>query len=60
MRRAHRTVHRVLWPLLAVLVLCGLAAALLLRPPKPVTSDQRSVNSKLSSDHWSLFTGHWS
>jgi hypothetical protein len=60
MRRAHRTVHRHLWPILAVLVLLGLAAALWLRPPKAVTSDQRSVNSKLSSDHWPLITGHWS
>lgn len=58
MRRAHRTVHRLLWPLLAVLVLAGLAAALWLRPPKEVTSDQTSVISRLSSDHWSLITGH--
>jgi len=51
MRRAHRTVHRALWPVLAVLVLLGLAAALWLR--KPVISDQGSVNSKLL-----LVTGH--
>jgi hypothetical protein len=59
MRRAHRTIHRVLWPVLAVLVLCGLAAALLLRPPpKSVTSDQKTVTSRLSSGDWSLITGH--
>jgi hypothetical protein len=56
MRRAHRTVHRRLWPLLAALVLLGLAAALWLR--KPVISDQGSVIRGVSSDHWSLITGH--
>jgi len=56
MRRAHRTVHRALWPVLAVLVLLGLAAALWLR--KPVISDQKPVTSSLVSDHWSLITGH--
>lgn len=55
MRRAHRAVHRALWPVLAVLVLIGLAAALLLRP-KPVISDQKSVTSRLSSGYWSLVT----
>jgi hypothetical protein len=38
MRRAHRTVHRALWPVLAVLVMIGLAAALWLRPPPKVES----------------------
>jgi hypothetical protein len=52
MKRAHRTVHRALWPVLAVLVLCGLAAALWLRP-KPVTSDQKPVIIRLV-----LVTGH--
>ena len=61
MKRAHRTAHRLLWPVLAVLVLAGLAAALLLRPPpKEATNDQRSVIIRLSSDYWSLITGHWS
>jgi hypothetical protein len=59
MRRAHRTVHRALWPALAVLVLAGLAAALLMRPPqKAVTSDQKPVISRLASGDWSLMTGH--
>jgi hypothetical protein len=53
MRRAHRTVHRALWPVLAVLVMIGLAAALWLRP-KPVISDQESVIRKVASEprHW--------
>jgi len=59
MRRAHRSVHRALWPVLAVLVLGGLAAALLMRPPKePVTGDQKPVTGRLASDYWSLITGH--
>ena len=59
MRRAHRTVHRTVWPLLAVIVLIGLIAALLMRPPpQEVISDQKTVISKLSSDYWSLITGH--
>jgi len=49
-------VHRRLWPILAVLVLLGLAAALWLR--KPVISNQESVIRGVSSDHWSLITGH--
>jgi hypothetical protein len=36
MRRAHRSAHRALWPALAVLVLCGFAMALWLRPPPKV------------------------
>jgi hypothetical protein len=52
MRRAHRTVHRALWPVLAILVLCGLATALWLRP-KPVISDQKPVIIRLV-----LVTGH--
>jgi len=59
MRRAHRAVHRALWPALLVLVALGLAMALWLRPPpKEVTSDQKTVISRLSSDYWSLITGH--
>jgi hypothetical protein len=33
MTRAHRTVHRVLWPALAVIVALGFTMALVLRPP---------------------------
>jgi hypothetical protein len=33
MRRAHRSFHRVLWPVLALVVALGLAMALILRPP---------------------------
>ena len=35
MRRAHRTIHRNLWPVLAVLVAIGFALALVLRAPPP-------------------------
>lgn len=33
MRRAHRSVHRRLWPILALVVAAGFAMALYLRPP---------------------------
>jgi hypothetical protein len=42
MKRAHRTIHRALWPVLAVAVALGFALALELRPPPeaPVTQAQ--------------------
>jgi hypothetical protein len=59
MRRAHRAVHRALWPALLVLVAFGLAMALWLRPPpKEVTSDRKPVTSSLASDYWSLIAGY--
>ena len=33
MTRAHRTLHRIVWPILAVLVALGVLLALWLRPP---------------------------
>jgi hypothetical protein len=33
MRRAQRSVHRVVWPILALLIVFGVAMALALRPP---------------------------
>jgi hypothetical protein len=33
MRRSHRSVHRALWPVLALAVALGFAMALALRPP---------------------------
>ena len=33
MTRTHRSLHRVVWPVLAVLVAIGFALALWLRPP---------------------------
>jgi nitrate reductase NapE component len=33
MRRAHRSFHRVLWPVLALAVALGFIMALVLRPP---------------------------
>jgi hypothetical protein len=35
MRRAHRSVHRSLWPILALVVGLGVAMALVLRAPPP-------------------------
>jgi hypothetical protein len=33
MRRAHRSFHRLLWPVLALAVALGFTMALVLRPP---------------------------
>jgi hypothetical protein len=44
MTRGHRTVHRMLWPVLAVLVALGLTMALVKRPPPeppPVAAEPR-------------------
>jgi hypothetical protein len=38
MRRSHRSVHRALWPVLALLVGLGLTLSLLLRAPPPPTA----------------------
>ena len=35
MKRAHRTVHRMLWPVLALLVGNALAMSLVMRTPPP-------------------------
>jgi hypothetical protein len=42
MRRGHRSVHRLLWPVLAVAVALGLTLALALRPP-PEAEGQAAV-----------------
>jgi hypothetical protein len=36
MKRAHRIAHRMLWPVLALLVGLGLTTALTMRAPPPV------------------------
>ena len=33
MTRAHRSLHRIIWPILALLILLGVALALWRRPP---------------------------
>jgi hypothetical protein len=45
MRRAHRSVHRVLWPVLALAMMFGLAMALWLRPP-PATPPAAATESR--------------
>jgi hypothetical protein len=40
MKRAHRSAHRALWPVLAVAVALGLTMALVLRPPPDVPVPQ--------------------
>src|SRR5712692_3755971 len=40
MRRSHRSVHRALWPVLALAVALGLAMALVLRPPPKADAPQ--------------------
>jgi hypothetical protein len=37
MRRSHRSIHRALWPVLALAVGIGLAMALILRPAPAMT-----------------------
>jgi hypothetical protein len=50
MRRTHRSIHRALWPILAVAVALGLAMALLLRKPADAhsshTSETRVVEAR--------------
>jgi len=45
MRRAHRSFHRVLWPILALAVALGFTMALVLRPP-PDTPAAKAVELK--------------
>jgi hypothetical protein len=33
MRRTHRAVHRIVWPVIGALLLIGMVAALIVRPP---------------------------
>ncbi len=44
MTRSHRLAHRLIWPLLAIVVVLGLSMALTLRPPPdpPAASDKKS------------------
>ena len=44
MTRSHRSVHRILWPALALLVALGFTMALVLRPPpEPTQTSQESA-----------------
>jgi hypothetical protein len=44
MTRGHRTVHRLLWPVLAVMVALGFTLALVKRPPPepPANSESKT------------------
>src|SRR6516225_9693497 len=46
MRRSQRSVHRALWPILALAVALGLAMALALRPPPDVQAPQATEGLK--------------
>jgi hypothetical protein len=46
MRRAHRSLHRVLWPVLALAVALGLTMALKLRPPPKAAAPQTTEEIK--------------
>jgi hypothetical protein len=44
MRRAHRRVHRLVWPFLGLAVVFGVIAALALRPPPdPPAANQETT-----------------
>jgi len=45
MRRSHRSVHRALWPILALAVALAFAMALALRPP-PEQATQAAIESQ--------------
>ena len=45
MTRGHRTVHRLLWPVLALLVALGVTMALVKRPP-PASPPAQSEPAK--------------
>jgi hypothetical protein len=51
MTRGHRTVHRLLWPVLAVVVALGFTLALVKRPPQEkVESPPANSESKMRVD----------
>jgi len=46
MRRSQRSVHRALWPVLALAVALGFAMAMALRPPPDVEAPQAAQGFK--------------
>jgi hypothetical protein len=46
MTRSQRSVHRALWPVLALVVALGLALALTLRPPPDVAAPEATEGLK--------------
>jgi hypothetical protein len=49
MRRAHLLAHRLIWPVLALAVLFGLAMALALRPPPDVPAQEGAPENRSES-----------
>ena len=47
MRRAHRSIHRALWPMLALAVGIGLALALMLRPAPAMRLPPQGVEARV-------------
>jgi hypothetical protein len=43
MTRTHRKIHRLLWPVIAVLITLGVTMALVLRPPPEVETPQATA-----------------
>ncbi len=46
MTRSHRSIHRMLWPVLALAVGLGFTMALLLRPPPPTEAPSAVSESR--------------
>ena len=44
MTRTHRSLHRIVWPVLAVAIALGVALALWLRPPPEDADDDARLN----------------
>jgi hypothetical protein len=50
MTRGHRTVHRFIWPVLAIMVALGFTLALALRPPPEQPAPPANSESKTRGD----------
>src|SRR5262249_1258535 len=57
MTRSHRSVHRALWPVLALAVALGFAMALTLRPPPNVEAPAAAGEVRPSVPHFAPCSG---